>query len=227
MRNAKCIGEYSSYLKRGVVYRYPYPDVSIDVAWLRKALSESFGEIYFSSGEANYKVYSELKDVMENAIKERGAEIHFLTGPIISVPDEITKNLTQQERMTLNPIIQLAQEGKIRLYPAKRRLSKHYRVFKDMKIVSAFDLHDLCERSDNLWLYYGDEIETVLRLEDYTKQISKTKQIMPSDDFAKFFVFLNDNEINTLKSWAKQRKINTINIDIDACKNFLELYNLC
>lgn len=205
---------------RGMVYRYPYPNYAIDVAWLKKILPESRGQIYVSSGEANYKVYSEIEEELKIATDRNGAVIHFLTGPIISVPDEETQSMKQGERENLNPIVKMAREKKIILYPTSERLSKHYRVFEEMNVVSAFDVHDLCERSSNLWFYYGDELETKLRIEDFMQKIDKVKPF--NGELTKYFVFLSEKEIQELKKWAKDEQIDTLNINLDECRQFLE-----
>jgi hypothetical protein len=208
----------SPHVSRGRVYRYPNPDYAIDVAWLKKILPESYGQIYFSSGEANYKVYSEVENEMRLATDRNGATIHFLTGPIISVPDHETETMPQEERECLNLIIRMAKEKKIILYPTRERLSKHYRVFKEMKIVSAFEAHDLCKESDNLWLYYDDELETRLRIKDFEERIGSTGSI--NGELSKYFVFLNETEIQRLKKWAKDRNIETMNVNLQDCRRF-------
>lgn len=204
--------------KRANVRAVWYPDVRNDVDLLTAMLPSARGNVYFVSGEANHKVYYQLKSQFKRAL-EKGTTIHFLTGPIISIPDELEDYKEQEERVSKSLIMKLAMANeRFLLYPSEKRQPYHYRVFEENRTTIAFEDHDLNCGSPRLWIWENSFYEAEARIEDFKK---RTKSIYPvKDSFSDYFIFLTETEISKLKEWASDENITPEAISLDNCRKY-------
>ena len=202
-----------------------YPTEKTEISLLEDLLSVN-GDIYFVSGEANYKLYNELENRFRDSLRN-GGTIHFLTGPIISIPnssiisptDEAGGYVRQEDRINNNIVIRLASlYENFLLYQSEERQPYHYSVSEQEGTTLAFDRHELGSEIYRLWTWKDSNNETKARIKDFKERIKGKHPIR--DSFNDYFLFLTDKEIVELRKWTRASGIDHDKISIDNCREF-------
>jgi len=193
-----------------------------DASWLRKNLRTTGGYIYFSTGEANHHLYSQLEEDFQRARDENNADIYFVAGPIMSVPENSRYEKKQEGRENLNPIVRLAKEGKVLLYPAEKRVSHTFRVFEDIPIANVLEPYSPGDRPSGSRYFYHWWTEAASWKTRFTEATLWKKSV--SNSFLDHFLFLTDKEIVELRKWTSSKKIDINKIDLEACREFWRDY---
>lgn len=208
------------FRENSCIYFVPAPDYGKDAAWLRKKISETGGAMYFSAGEAEYQVYGQLEGNFRKARHENGAEMHFLAGPILSIPDHGGALKDQKSRGDLSPAVRLAKSGDIKLYPAHERQLYTFRVFERPGISNIMEPYAPGNKTRGSWYFYRSPTEAAAWKKRFMEAVDQKKEVKSS--FSDHFVFLTAEEIADLKHSILKKCRNLWSIDIGSCREFLE-----
>jgi hypothetical protein len=205
------------------VYFLATPDCDTDAAWLRRKFKYTTGgNIYIISGEANHDVYNQLEPEMRHAVESKGATIHILAGPIISIPWTPGVERKQDGREFPNSVVKLAAEDKLKLYPSPERQEFHYRVFDRDAITNITEHHPLSARTSGSWYFYGSRAEADGWEKAFLASISGLSPVRK--DFLRQFLFLTGDENEVLKKWAARQYIDINKIKLGDCRDFWRFY---
>lgn len=193
-----------------------------DAAWLKEKLTQTGGYMYFSVGEAEPELYSLLEEDFRRARDENNADIYMVAGPVISIPASDGLRKRQEGRENLSPVVRLAKEGKILLYPTEKRLSHSFGLFLNTDTGSIKEPYVPGENPSKVryvYNWWGEiaEYELLVNEARFSKK-SVTK------DFTESFLFLTDGEIAELRKSAARKNIDVNKIDIESCKEFWKEY---
>ena len=98
---------------------------------LKSSLEEIYrnvhGEIFVHAGEANVETYSQLKDVIEDFLKDKENKIIFVVGPVLSVYDTVFSKYSREnigdihELKDVHPLFELLYKypNQVRVYYKK------------------------------------------------------------------------------------------------------------
>jgi len=215
-RSSVIFNPFKEYDSR--VYFHKEPDFDTDAAWLRKKLKNTTGDVYISSGEANYQVYNQLEDELRFANDKGKVKIRFLAGPLISIPSAPGLERRQKGREFLNVIVKLAGEHRLELYPAPHRQKFHYRVFENEAITNIMEPHPLGIISSGSWFFYGSRFEA----EEWKKKFVEAIAGIPpaQEGFLDRFLFLTEEENGELRDWAIKNNVDVNKVDLNECRAF-------
>ncbi len=206
-----------SGLPRSKTYYVNEPSYDTDAAWLKKILLNSSGDIYFSSGEVEYQVYSKLAEEFHGAWVN-GVDVHFMAGPIINVPENYGTEKKQKGREELNPITNLAKWGKIKLYPSEMRQLPDYRIFEDIPVMNVLEPHAPGDKPSGSLYVYTSWIDAAPWIRRFNESTEYKKPV--SKNFHEHFLFLTDKEVGELRNWASKKRIDVNKIDLETCREF-------
>ena len=198
----------------------PAPDYGKDAAWIRKQLSRTGGYMYFSAGEADPELYSRLEEDFKRAKDEHNADISMVAGPVISIPAVDGLKKRQEGREYLSPVVRLAKEEKILLYPADKRLAQTFRIFSDIEAANIEEPHAPGEKPGaakyiyNWWIEYAPFETEFYLATSWKKPVTK--------DFTEHFLFLTDAEIADLRKWMSSKSKDAMKLDLATCREFWE-----
>jgi len=210
--------EYDPFSEDIRIFFINAPDYETDISWLRKKLKESRGNMYFTSGRANYHVYNNLEEEFRIAKERNDAVIHFLAGPLISVPGNGAEKRSQEGREDSNVAIRLAREGIIKLYPSQKRQRYHFRVFEDMGVTNVVEPHHLGVRSSGSWYFYDSKFEANHWKRLFEEAVGDKTPVI--ENFTDYFLFITDRESEELVKWARRMNLNVDDIDLETCREF-------
>lgn len=205
------------------VYFLEQPGYDNDAAWLRKKLWTTGGKMYFSSDEAEHQIYSQLEDDFKYAQDENHADIHFVAGPVLNIPEVEGLKKKQEGRENLSPLVRLAKDEKIRLYASEKRLPISYRVFEDLGISNILEPYAPGENPKGSWYFYNWWVEAMSWKHRFDDAVRNKKPL--KDSFLDNFLFLSDKETEELKSWAYNKHKDVRNIDLETCREFWQDYS--
>ena len=200
----------------------PAPDYDKDAAWLRKKLSQTGGYMYFSAGEADPELYSRLEEDFKRAKDEHNADISMVAGPVISIPAVDGLKKAQKGREYLSPVVRLAKEEKILLYPADKRLPQTFRIFSDIEAANIEEPHAPGEKPSAARYIYNWWIEYAPFETEFYLATSWKKPV--TDNFPDHFLFLTEGEIADLREWAAKKGKDVMKIDLKTCREFWAEY---
>lgn len=204
------------------VYYLNQPDYDKDAAWLRKKLRTTGGKMYFSAGEARHQVYSQLEDDFRFASEENYADIHFVAGPVLNIPEADGLNKKQEGRENLSPIVRLAKDEKIKLYAADKRVPYTFRIFEDIESANVLESYAPGENTSGAWYFYNWWVEAMSWKHHFDDSVRSKKPLR--DSFLDNFLFLTDKETEELKRWSYNKHKDIRNIDLDSCREFWREY---
>lgn len=196
----------------------PVPNYEKDAAWLREKLNQTGGYMYFSAGEADPELYSRLEEDFKRAKDEHNADISMVAGPVISIPETDGLKKGQEGREYLSPVVRLAKESKILLYPADKRLSHTFMLFQDIDTAKVHEPYAPGERPSEARNIYNWWIE-LAPYELLFNDATFWKRPV-TNDFTDHFLFLTDGEIADLREWAAKKGKDVMKIDLKMCRDF-------
>jgi len=199
------------------------PDYSKEAAWLEKKLEQYGGNLYLCAGEAAPELYERLEEPLKRAKDEHNVDIHVLAGPVISIPAGDGLKKRQEGREYLNPVVRLAKEEIIQLYPSEKRLPQNFELFID---IDTGHVQEPCALGEapgagrfiyNWWCELA-EYELLINHARFSKE-PVTK------DFTEHFLFLTDAELADLRKWVASKGKNIMEIDLATCREFWADYS--
>jgi len=207
------------------LYKEDAPSYEKEAEWFKKQLDSYGDDIAISALEGDFELYSLLEEDLIDAryFIAYSPRIEVAAGPVIRIPYVKGLERDQKKREELNPLMRLAKRDAIRLYPLEKRMKQRFTLVDNLENSIVFKPYGLGEKPKEVERTENTLFGTGLLKLDFL--IAKSGKREVSRDFSEHFVFLTDGEIEALKEWAKQRRKDIQNIDIQTAREFWNEYD--
>lgn len=207
------------------LYKEDAPSYEKEAEWFKKQLDRYGDCMVISALEGDFELYSLLEEDLLDAryFIAYSPRIDVAAGPIIRIPYVKGLERDQKKREELNPLMRLAKQDAIRLYPLEKRMKQRFTLVENLENSIVFQPYGLGEKPQEVERTENTLFGTGLLKLDFLRATWGKREVYK--DFSEHLVFLTDGEIEALKEWAKQRRKDIKNIDIETAREFWMEYD--